>query len=1121
MKFKVYRSSAGSGKTFTLTKEYLKLVLAPPFLQGGFSPFYYRNILAVTFTNDAANEMKERILSKLEDFAKLPPEAEDDMLNMILGEFQTEKPELGLTKAVLVGRAKAAYENLIHNYSDFAVSTIDAFNNRVVQSFKKDLQLPFNFEIELDTSDLLDEAIDLLHDKIGKDEEDKGLGELLVGFSLQKADDESSWFIDKELKDFGQETFKEEQKLLLEKLGNLQSEDFLKLRKNINEAISSFEKKVNDIAEKALQLIQDKNLTAKDFYYTSKGIVGHFSKLKGSLAKTNLAPNSYVQKTIDEDKWYGSKITPATEDIIDSISGELMSYYEGLEMLRVKEWGNYLIAQKLRKNIYLLGTANELGKLLEKLKIEKNIVHISDFNNRINTIVEEEPVPYIYERIGERFRHILIDEFQDTSQMQWHNLIPLLANSLGNDMETLVVGDAKQAIYRWRGGKADMLVNLPEVPTIGEDSALRLEAQIFKEQQNILSLNTNYRSKDNVINFNNSFYSKLRNYLSSKIAGVAAYYQEVEQNTVGKTGGEVQITFIEDRRKKEVLNEANFQLTLQAIEQLQKESYELADITILTRNNGDGVFLAEKLIEQGIPVVSKESLLVKNAESVKFLVSMLDVLRLPENPLAKMDAFLFLDWYQKLKSENPKTILSGEVLEEISPTLVLNDIIKFLELINKHFGFEVKGKSLQYLNVYEICEELVRVFHLQLFDEEQVYLQKFLDFTLGYTQKRNGNAADFLEHWERKNHALSIAPPQTGNAVRIMTIHKSKGLQFPVVIMPFADWSAKAKGNIWKNNEGSEFMKELSSYFLSINEDLQHTSLAEDYNSETSASFIDAFNMLYVATTRAVEKLFIFTKDLSAKKKKDGIDIPISASELIYMYRALERPLDDQLVPLELEVSPEGGEATQLVCSRWKVFEDKATREKQKAKKEQAFFELGKTIHTEARDKIRMRRISLQNSDEELGIAAFFISKKKTGILMHRAFEWVKYAEDLDRSIQALVNEGLISQEEVGEIKEQMERAIAVPEINPYFQKGSGYEVLNEQDLLLNFDGKSLSTLRPDRLMIKGKEAVLIDYKTGMEDIQKHSKQINQYAAVLQKAGYSVKKKYILYTDAPKAVEVN
>jgi len=1112
-KFNIYRSSAGSGKTFTLTKEYLKLVLSTPG-EHKFSSFYFRNILAVTFTNDAANEMKERILDNLKEISELPEGKAHVMLSMILEELKMEYPENDWQEETLKSAARQVHETILHNYADFAVSTIDAFSSKVVKSFKKDLNLPYNFEIELDTEELIDEAVDLLQTEIGR-EHAKELTYFLVDFAKKKADSETSWYIDDALKKFANQLFKEDHSQQVEALAAIAPTDFIKIIKNLYKYINGIDKAVQHIGENALNLLYAYDIDYTDLFQGNRGIGGLFNKAKNGAKLHDLrVDGAYTLKFVHEDKLCRKGLSKEKEIALENIKYNLIDLYQRLEHLVNKELSDYILATNLAKNIYLLATINELKKMVDDIKSEKHIVHISDFNKRINEIVEEEPVPYIYERLGERYKHILIDEFQDTSKMQWHNLIPLLLNALGQNMSNLVVGDAKQAIYRWRGGKANMLVDLPKVPTLEGNSILAPELTLLEKQENPLQLAVNRRSHDNVVKFNNAIFTWTKTEFSNVYQALTDFYKDVAQETNNKTGGRVLLEFFGAKAKKDAYALAVFERTYFYIKQLtENENLSLADIAILVRSNDKGAFLAEKLIEKGINVVSNDSLLLANAAVVNFIIDFLKVIAFPVNPLLKIELIQFLEIHYKEKTHQP---LQGKEYCGLKEIIGKNDLANFFEWLNEKYGASLEPRGIQFRTIYEIAEELIRQFQLGAEEEQQIYLQKLLDVILNFSTKKGNSILEFLDYWELKKKKLSVTSPGKSNAVRVMTIHKSKGLQFPVVLMPFADWDFKGKqSEKWFTLRGistevpseATFPGQLQQIILNLNEQLEKTVVAEQYRQENEQQFIENINLLYVGFTRAEKCLIAFSK---AKDFSKNSTVPKSVSELLFAYaNTLGLETSDEVVRIENEAEEE------VSFSAYKVYDAPLASE---AKQEDvaasiSHYNLDVFIHTSSLNKIRLRKNTLRYDDSDISLNEIF-SARKEGILVHYAFEKVKFKEDIPKAVADLHKEGLILESEVANYQEKMQKVVDLPLIEKYFTQSDKIKVKNEKEIILGGQRASAGkSLRPDRIVRYEDELAIIDYKTGQENEEKYAQQIKSYAAAFRKMGYEQIKLFIVYTE--------
>ncbi|MCD4679004.1 MAG: UvrD-helicase domain-containing protein, partial [Bacteroidales bacterium] len=446
--FTVYRSSAGSGKTYTLVKEYLKIILV--------EPAKFRNILAITFTIKAANEMKDRILENLHELSEYSIKSNSRKIKGLLDSLVVET---GLTQEEIITTSRNALSLILHNYSDFSISTIDSFVHRVIRSFALDLDLSMNFEVEMDTDELISKCIDLLLDKTGNDKE---LTKVLLNYIKYKSLEDRSLDIDYDLNKFANTLNKEVVQNYLEDFRKLKPEDFENVTKKTRDFIRQFETYISNIASKACKSISNKEISPSSFFQARSGIAVYFKRLSENNFD-KLQPNKNVTKTIEEDKWTSAKTTQEDKLNIEDIKGELISAYGNIKGRMDSDFSRYETYKLLNRNIYLLAVLNLIEKVIDEFKKQNNLILISEFNKKISEIVFSEPVPFIYERLGERYKHFFIDEFQDTSVLQWMNLLPLLDNSLAEGNFNMVVGDGKQAIYRFRNGEIEQFVRLPKL----------------------------------------------------------------------------------------------------------------------------------------------------------------------------------------------------------------------------------------------------------------------------------------------------------------------------------------------------------------------------------------------------------------------------------------------------------------------------------------------------------------------------------------------------------------------------------------------------------------------------------------------------------------------------------
>ncbi|WP_291728702.1 UvrD-helicase domain-containing protein [Bernardetia sp.] len=1134
MLFSIYRSSAGSGKTYTLTKEYIKLALASPNPQllGDFDVHYYKHILAVTFTNDAAKEMKQRIIGKLDAFSVLETAEKDSMFHDVLKELNEEYSNLKITKEEIVERSKALHQTILHHYSDFAVSTIDSFSKRIVQAFTKDLDLPPNFEIQLDIEEALEEAVSRMYYKIGE-RGDNHLSEVMKEFVLKETQDEKSWNVDKGLLDFGKIIFEEAKKYSVDKIKALTQTQLKMVKADYLEYIDKVENEIipqaGDFGRILLSAFEENGLVAKDFHYSTRGIYNYVltyakneEKIKDEWNK-HKPLNSYIANDgLKLDKWAAKATKGSSLEAIRELSPRIKEMVLKIEALKNEYQEKYAYSRMMRRFIFQMMFLEEIGNQIEFLKEKKNHVYLSEFNEKINKIVENEPVPYIFERIGEKFKHILIDEFQDTSRMQWHNLIPLVSNSLANGMRSMVVGDAKQAIYRWRSGDADLLVNLPDVPTAAPDSMLSEHIDIFKEYASQKVLGTNRRSLPKIVEFNNKLFHFVRKRFSSLSPDLANHYAEVVQETVFDEGGHVSVRFVEKSSKEstKIYQDRTFDYCLDLVKNLQQQNYKLEDITILVRTNGLGAFLAEKFIEQEIPVISGDSLLLVSSKVVKTIINFMFLLQQPNDAPRKLEIIEFLEEHleKKYESENPPFDLAKEVNKE--------DEENFTRIIKEQFKKTLSMPVLRHLSLYEIAEELIRELELYRHHTEQLYIQKLLDVLFEFSRNKNDNLLDFLEHWERKKGRISISSPEGGAALRVMTIHKSKGLEFPVVIMPFADWSVtpRSQSQLWVEWEDNPIAPDLSTMILSMRETMREGVFSENYKKEWSLNFIDAINNLYVGLTRPTEKLFILTKEVSKledkkvpkgkandTKKEDNFNIEKvkDVADLLGFFLLREADGVSKIRPQE-----------------YILFEDNTNKKHKDKVYDKETLNIKQLVSTEARNKIRVRKNNLRYDESYLTVEDFYDSRKD-GLLMHYAFEKIFTIDDTSKAVQSLINEGLIAENERIHLENKMKDVMKLQQIAEFFrhdvdisknpENPNAYQILNEQEIIQKGNRR---VLRPDRIMVKGDTAILIDYKTGQID-PNHEKQINGYAKALYQMGKRNIRRFLVYTEKMKVVEVD
>lgn len=1037
--FSIYDASAGSGKTYTLVKEYLKIILSSPKNDA------YRNILAITFTNKAVHEMKSRIVGSLSEFAKDEPSSKAADLMADLSR------DTGLSIIKIKTKSQQIIKHLIHNYAAFDISTIDKFTHKVIRAFAHDLNLPMTFEVTLDTENLLVEAVDAIIAQAGEDET---LTKLLIDFTMEKTDDDKSWDVSREILDTGRLVLNENNRNEILHFQDKTIGEFVEIKQKMQALCKELESSNAELASKAIELIDKNGIDFKSF---SRGT---FPNHLESIRDGKFNPKN---KTFHEFEDIAINKTAKDRALIENIIPELLQILK--EVYKNFEKRDFYKA--FLKNITPLSLLNTVSNELAKIQSEQNILSISEFNAIIHREIQNQPAPFIYERLGERYRHFFIDEFQDTSEMQWQNLIPLIDNSLsglddlGNKGTLMIVGDPKQSIYRWRGGKAEQFIELSKDvnPFNNPDKAIK-------------HLNTNYRSYSEVIEFNNAFFKLISAEFSNEDYK-DLYENHSFQNVNSKKGGYVNISFLPVVDKndfaddEEVVEKSDLYVlaTLNTIQEVIKQGFEYKDIVILTRKRDQGIAVANYLTEQGIPLLSSETLMIQNAAEVRLIVHLLRYLNNSANLESKANFLHFLSSTKDLAMPVHDFIAKGMSYRSEK------EFEEWLLTFDVSFSFEdVRKKSL-----YEAVEIIISKFILP--SEGNAYVQFFLDIVLERDIRNQSGVADFLIFWDKNAEKFSIPSPEGNNAVRIMTIHKSKGLEFPVVIMPFGDedYNRKPKDKLWLDTEEID---------LGVPKALvDNSSVVESFGESASAVFnlkkqeelLDNINVLYVALTRAEEQLYVISQSLQAKN--DG-EYPNNMASFFIKFLINEGVYD------EGKLNYEFGDKIRL---------SKSTKTVDLVKS----IPVVKEVLNPKNIKIAQREALMWGTHQQEAISY--------GNIVHEILAFVKDKSDIDLAVTKSLENGLITFDQVEQVLQTLKEIVNHPELSICFD--GNQTVLNEQTIVQ----KEGRILKPDRIVfLENKEAYLLDYKTGAVNT-KYQNQIQEYQDAIEDLGYKVLKKALVY----------
>lgn len=1060
MSFTVYKSSAGSGKTFTLVKEYLKIALL--------NPDKFKNILAITFTNKAANEMKDRIINNL---TKISSYSADDSNDDIF--LQLLIKETHLEKKIIISRAQEVINKILHNYSDFAISTIDSFVHKIIRTFAFDLHLPLNFDVELDLNTFIVQVVDLLISDIGNNED---VTKTFINFIKTRNDEDKTWHIESVLQDFTKSIFYENSGFFIDEIKDLNLNDFFEINSQINKFIKDFEINITSLSSEVIFAIDNKGIEAKNFYQGNRGIHSYFKNIKNKIFD-KLIPNNNVLKTINEDKWFSTKADEETKNIIDSLKPQIIDTFNKIQNYINDNYSSYFLYKNLKTNIFSVALLNEIEKIIQDIKSNNNIVLISEFNKKIAEIVLKEPIPFIYERCGEKYKHFLIDEFQDTSVMQWQNLLPLIDNSLSENNYNMIVGDAKQAIYRWRGGEVEQFVKLPDVYDKSENQFNQQRSINLKNNYIKKELNNNFRSKIEIVKFNNSFFRNILKALPDYIRNI--YMNSDQKYNVENKGGYINIDILENKKANDFECE-NLNKIKEIIADLKNDEFAYKDIAILCRSNKQAVIIANFLVENDIDVISFESLLLSNSAEVNFIVSCYNFINNSKKKIFQVEIINYLLENKKINNSislheyllllektnnNESDLFSDETSKES----------KFTTLLNK-CGFNFSSSKLLKLSLYDICEEIIRSF--QLNETSNPYIQFFLDTVFEFSLENN-NISDFIIWWEQKKDKVSIVVPEGINAVNILTIHKAKGLEFPVVILPFLKAEKNHPKSQWVDIEDKNIPK-LKSSLLKFNKELENTSYNKIFQEEKDKTLLDNLNILYVAMTRPVSRLYLISSKPSTKIITNSKSLE-HANEFIYYYLNDIGLWDNESNTYSFGIKTKNSENKKINSDNVFLFD--------------------KLISNDWKNKILL-------STKAPDIWSVDDPKKNTkwGNIVHTALSEIKYFDDAEASVENLYFQGIINKNEKTELLQKINDILNHPKIKPFFEKN--LEIKNESEILVP-NGK---TYRPDRVIIKENNAIVIDYKTGKTK-NFHKKQIENYAALLSDMNYKVTEKYLIYID--------
>jgi len=998
---KIIKASAGSGKTHTLTQEYINLLIP----QDDSTPLdrdAYKHILAVTFTNKATDEMKNRVIEYLKELS--------------------EKP------GIKGRRAAKVLTSILHDYSSFAVSTIDRFFQSTMRAFAREIGHFASYKVELDTDAVMKQCVDLMMASL-EDASNKELLDWLMEYSFSLIENGERWDVTSQLESmvrlFMTEDFKIQSKGLDRPLGDKAA--IASLKSELDVMIRDIPAKLIDIGKRGCAILDRYSLDPADFAGGSRSSAFRFVKwAEGDMAPVTDTMRSWLEGA---DKWYAKKTPPAKRALIEAacddglmvLLREAVSFFEN-------EMKLYGTAKMILHNIYLVGIFSDIHSIMEKYLKDNNMVLLGETSDVLNRIIDGNDTPFVYEKIGTRYDHYMLDEFQDTSRLQWLNFLPLIRESLANGESDLIVGDIKQSIYRWRGSDLTLL---------SDELHNSFDASLIEESP----LDCNWRSCSEIIEFNNSFFPMAGTMISSEEPEVGRRITEFYSDSVQKLArkdshGCVKVSFVP---RSDDDNLSWKERVLERLDELMEETagyYELSDVAFLVRTNFEGALVAQKLLSSGYDVVTDDSLVLSSSRTLQKVIALLKMDLAPADELNN----LMLD-----------SLFEGEI-----PVEILSE-----------------GAD---LSLYERCEEMLRHLPGGVPQSETPYVMAFLDSVVTYTDKFGSNPAGFIDWWEECGGKKSISAPDNPNAVRIMTIHKSKGLKFECVVIPFLECPFKPSPlkplYLWCKPDSPPFNK-IGLVPLRYSSGLSDTIFKEQYQKEKLMQYVDNVNIAYVAMTRAVSQMTIFAPEPKIDRK--GLYKPNAISDLLFTH--LHDSLDDN--------------------KSYSI--GKMSRHRSDAKSSATGEQLS---YTSVPVGTRLR-LSLKGED-------FY--NRRLGIVNHNILSCIETYDDVERAVSRFVHSGDVPRTEAEQRVQLMKELISSVSSRHWFD--GTYDSLNEAAILLD-DG---SNFRPDRILLeRGKpvgsgEAIVVDYKFGSRR-DEYRFQVRNYMELLRRMGYSPVKGALWYCN--------
>ena len=1067
MELLVYKASAGSGKTFTLAVEYIKLLIL--------NPRAYRQILAVTFTNKATAEMKERILTQLYGIWKEDP-ASDAYLKRIKEDLASSP----LSDKELRRRAGMALQYMLHDYSRFRVETIDSFFQSVMRNLARELELSPNLNIELNNTDVLSDAVDSMIEKLTPS---SPVLAWLLDYINERIADDKRWNVSNEVKSFGRNIFDE---------SYIERGEGLRLKLRSPEAIKLYRDVLREMETDALEQMKGfydqfegeldgHALVPEDLKGGARGIGSYFRKLRDGRLSDKDVMNVTLQNSLADAKNWATKTSSRKDDIIRLAETSLIPLLQDAERLRPQKNRTINSCRLSLQHLNKLQLLNHIDEEVRTLNREHNRFLLSDTSALLHKLVHEGDSSFVFEKIGANIRNVMIDEFQDTSRMQWDNFRLLLLEGLSQGADSLIVGDVKQSIYRWRNGDWGILNSL---------GSTRSESQLpFPFPVRVKTLKINRRSETNVINFNNRLFTAAVDHLNTLYLEELkeecfplkeAYADVAQESPKTDNKGYVKVSFIEPDEEQSYA-EKTLSALGEEVQRLLSAGVKLNDITILVRKNKNIPSIADYFDKElHLPIVSDEAFRLDASLAICMLIDALRYLSNPEEKIAR--ASLIANY--KLQTSHERGTETGKAGGNPADwhQLLTADVATVLPA-----EFISRMDELRLMPLYELLEELFTLFNMGSIGKQDAYLFAFFDAVTEYLQSNSSDLDGFIRYWDESLCSKTI-PSGEMDGIRIFSIHKSKGLEFHTVLIPFCDWKLENETYnqlVWCTAPESPY-NSIDLVPVNYSSTMAESVYRQDYLDERLQLWVDNLNLLYVAFTRAGKNLILWSK-----KDQKGTMAELLSAALPRVAQAGEGSWNED------EKIYESG----TTCPSEEKSPHSAGNTESKVVNKLAQKPVKLPVHMESmRHDIEFRQ-SNRSADFIAGVDEAESSQRfiNRGRLLHTLFSAIETEEDIDDAINRLVFEGVIGRTETEkEIRELTHRAFSQPQIKDWYS--GTWQLFNECDIIWQENGE-LRNRRPDRVMMRNGTIVVVDFKFGKPS-KRYNKQVQGYIELLVRMGY-------------------